>query len=185
MVRIRDKAAAGGKRRFGNYVKAVLSGRSPGVSSGGHTALNPAQHLLKNAPNHNAITLCANSNGKPWTVCGFRASWRKIRRKLEAERRVNSGLTLYGLRHTVAVILRECGYDERTIADPLGQKSIETARLYARGADLTKKREPPYVKDDIGKPADGTRGGGVGEEEPRDSPCPGASAISTRSCPRR
>jgi hypothetical protein len=43
------------------------------------------------------------------------------------------------LRHTVAVILRECGYDERTIADALGQKSIEMARLYARGADLTKK----------------------------------------------
>ena len=40
------------------------------------------------------------------------------------ERRVNSGLTLYGLRHAVAVILRECGYDERTIADALGQKII-------------------------------------------------------------
>ena len=37
------------------------------------------------------------------------------------------------------MILRECGYDERTIADALGQKTIEMARLYARGADLTKK----------------------------------------------
>jgi integrase len=34
---------------------------------------------------------------------------------------------LYGLRHTVAVILRECGHDERTIADALGQKTIEMA----------------------------------------------------------
>jgi hypothetical protein len=56
-----------------------------------------------------------------------------------AEQRVNTGLTLYGLRHTVAVILRELGYDERTIADALGQKTIEMARLYAHGADLTKK----------------------------------------------
>src|SRR5882762_6598782 len=37
------------------------------------------------------------------------------------------------------MILRECGYDERTIADALGQKTIEMARLYARGADLTRK----------------------------------------------
>ena len=44
-----------------------------------------------------------------------------------------------GLRHTVAVILRECGYDKRTIADALGQKTIEMARLYAHGADLTRK----------------------------------------------
>jgi hypothetical protein len=54
---------------------------------------------------------------------------------------VNSGFTLYGLRHTVAVILRECGYDERTIADALGQKTIEMARRYARGAE-------PYKEDD-------------------------------------
>jgi hypothetical protein len=36
------------------------------------------------------------------------------------------------LRHTVAVILRECGYDERIIAGALGQKTIEMARLYVR-----------------------------------------------------
>jgi integrase len=46
---------------------------------------------------------------------------------------------LYGLRHTVAVILREAGADERTIADALGQKTIEMARHYARGADLREK----------------------------------------------
>ena len=53
--------------------------------------------------------------------------------------RVGPGLTLYGLRHTVAVILRECGFDERTIADALGQKTIEMARHYAKGADLKRK----------------------------------------------
>ena len=36
----------------------------------------------------------------------------------------------------MAVILREIGYDERTIADALGQKTIEMARHYAKGADL-------------------------------------------------
>jgi hypothetical protein len=59
--------------------------------------------------------------------------------QLEREGRVNSGLTLYGMRHSVAVILCECGFDERTIADALGQKTIEMARHCARGADLSRK----------------------------------------------
>ena len=37
------------------------------------------------------------------------------------------------------MILRECGFDERTIADALGQRTIEMARHYANGADLTIK----------------------------------------------
>jgi len=39
----------------------------------------------------------------------------------------------------VAVILREAGLDERAIADTLGQRTIEMARHYAKGADLTAK----------------------------------------------
>jgi hypothetical protein len=39
----------------------------------------------------------------------------------------------------VAVILRESGADEHTIADALGQKTIEMARHYAQGADLRGK----------------------------------------------
>jgi len=99
----------------------------------------PLRVILKAAPKHDAITLCANSAGKPWTESGFRASWRTFRIKLRNAGAIGPGLTLYGLRHTVAVILRECGFDERTIADALGQRTIEMARLYARGADLTRK----------------------------------------------
>jgi integrase len=99
----------------------------------------PLTAILAEAPQHDAITLCANSDGKPWTVSGFRASWRKVRVKLEHEGMVGPALTLYGLRHTVAVILREIGMDERTIADALGQKTLEMARHYAKGADLKPK----------------------------------------------
>jgi integrase len=97
------------------------------------------QEVFEVAPDHNAITLCANSDGRPWTSSGFRASWRTLRIKLEEEHRIGSSLTLYGLRHTMAVLLRECGYDERTIADALGQATPEMARHYARGADLKQK----------------------------------------------
>jgi len=99
----------------------------------------PLAEILATAPQHDAVTLCANSAGRPWTLSGFRASWRPIKRRLEAQGRIGSALTLYGLRHTVAVILREIGCDERTIADALGQKTIEMARHYAKGADLRPK----------------------------------------------
>lgn len=102
--------------------------------------------ILANAPSHTAVTLCANSAGLPWTDSGFRASWRKVRLQLEKNGDIGSGLTLYGLRHTVAVILREMGRDERDIADALGQKTIEMARHYAKGADLRPKMRG-MVKD--------------------------------------
>jgi integrase len=95
--------------------------------------------VISETASHNATTLCANSRGLPWTLSGFNSSWIKYRKRLEAEGRIGPGLTPYGLRHTVAVILREIGYDERSIADALGQKTIEMARHYAKGADLRPK----------------------------------------------
>jgi integrase len=111
----------------------------------------PAQltAILAEAPPHDAITLCANSRGKPWTQSGFNSSWQKFRRKLEREGRIGPGLTLYGLRHTVAVILREIGFDERTIADALGQETIEMARHYAKGADLKPKMRGVVTQFDV------------------------------------
>ena len=84
----------------------------------------------------------------PWTVSGFRASWRKVRLQIERDGQAGPALTLYGLRHTVAVILREIGFDERTIADALGQKTLEMARHYAKGADLKPKMRGsrPFVR---------------------------------------
>jgi integrase len=106
----------------------------------------PLAAILEQAPDHDAITLVANSKGRPWSTSGFNASWRTLRMRLEKEGRVGPGLTLYGLRHTVAVILREGGADERTIADALGQKDPAMARRYAKGADLTRKMRG-VVKD--------------------------------------
>ena len=97
------------------------------------------RYSWQSASLNTAITLCANSRGRPWTLSGFNASWRTLRTRLDKEGRIGPGLTLYGLRHTVAVILRESGADERAIADALGQKTIEMARHYAKGANLTRK----------------------------------------------
>jgi integrase len=99
----------------------------------------PLTEIMTVAPAHSAATVRANSNGESWTLSGFRASWRPIRKQLEAAGAIQPGLTLYGLRHTVAVMLRQAGFDERTIADYLGQRTIEMARHYAQGADLEPK----------------------------------------------
>jgi hypothetical protein len=74
--------------------------------------------ILAAAPEHDADALRATSGGTPWTLSGFRASWRPIRVKLEKAERVQPGLTLYGLRHTVAVILREFGHDSAPSQTP-------------------------------------------------------------------
>lgn len=99
----------------------------------------PLLDVLAKAPKHDAITVCANSYGKPWTYDGFSSSWKKVRKKLQVAGLVEPGLTPKGLRHTVANILSEIGYDERTIADMLGQNTIEMARHYARRADKSRK----------------------------------------------
>jgi len=77
--------------------------------------------------------------GRPWSQDGLQTVWQRLKRDLEEQGKVEPALTLYGLRHTVAVILREAGHDERAIADALGQKTIEMARHYAKGADLGPK----------------------------------------------
>jgi len=104
-------------------------------------AIEPLRVILAEAPRHGAATLCANSDGRTWTDSGFRASWRTLRVRLEAAGKVGAGLTLYGLRHTVAAILREAGVDLRTIADALGQKTEAMAQHYASEADLSPTME--------------------------------------------
>ncbi|MCI5078239.1 tyrosine-type recombinase/integrase [Oricola sp.] len=105
----------------------------------------PVAEAIEAAPQHDAITLCANSRGKPWTVSGFRASWAPVRIALEEAGAIGKGLTLKGLRHTVATVLAELGFDERTIADMLQQKTTAMARHYSRDADKSRKLEGVMV----------------------------------------
>lgn len=99
----------------------------------------PVKDVLARARPHNALTVCASSEGTPWTYSGLDGAWQRLRAKLLKKKLIEPGLTLKGLRHTVATILAEMGYDERTIADMLGQSTIEMARHYSRRADKRKK----------------------------------------------
>ncbi len=94
---------------------------------------------LEEAPKHSAITLCANSYGKPWTVSGFSASWTRHKGKLVESKQIAAGLTLKGLRHTVGTILAEMGYDPQSIADILGHETSQMAHHYSKRANRTQK----------------------------------------------
>ena len=93
------------------------------------------------APSTKYTTISLTSRGEVWTGSGFRASWRTFRQRLENEGKVGMGLTIHGLRHTVATTLREEGFEPRMIADALGQKTVAMAEHYSKKADLKKKME--------------------------------------------
>jgi len=96
------------------------------------------REALDAAPPHGAGTVLANRRGTSWTYAGLNTSWSDLRKALEGEGHVAPGLTLKGLRHTVATVLREAGLDERSIADVLGQKPA-MALHYSKSANLLDK----------------------------------------------
>ena len=98
----------------------------------------PLRAILDAARGHDAITIAATSKGRPWSVSGFGTAWQRLRTRLEAEGEIGPGLTLHGLRHSVAHVLAEQGFSLRTIANALGQSSEAMARHYTRRADLTR-----------------------------------------------
>lgn len=99
----------------------------------------PVASAMARAPKHNAMTLCANSLGRTWTYNGFSTNWAKFKARLEAEQAIQPGLTLKGLRHTVATILAEMGKDNGTIALVLGHATESMANHYSRRADITSR----------------------------------------------
>jgi len=97
------------------------------------------QAALDSIPAHETTTVLASSQGRVWTYNGFSTVWHRFKTGLEEERLIAPGLTLKGLRHTVATTQVEAGLDERRIADLLGQKTPSMARHYSRTANVADK----------------------------------------------
>ena len=98
------------------------------------------------APAHDAITLCANSFGRPWTEDGLRCSFGRLRDKLEKAGEIEPGLTIHGLRHAMAAELAENGVTDSEIACWLGQKTTAMARHYSSRDDKKRRMEATVVK---------------------------------------
>jgi len=77
----------------------------------------PVQQIIEAAPSHTATTFCVDSCGEPWTTSSFNSSWQKIKKRLEQQGLIQPGLTLKGLRHTVATILER--FLLRLLSEPL------------------------------------------------------------------
>jgi len=115
----------------------------------GHPVWKPIPTALKvilaAAPAHNAVTICANSYGEPWTKSGQDSVWFKLKADLLNRGLIGEGLTLKGLRHSHATLLGEQGENDRTIADALGDESESMGRHYSRDASVKKKMEKVVV----------------------------------------
>ncbi len=94
---------------------------------------------LADRPNVSVAQVALRSDGKPWTPDGFDTVWHRLKTKLEAEGKIQKGLTLHGLRHTLGVLLKEAGAHDGEIADVLGQSTTAMARYYSQGAGLSDK----------------------------------------------
>lgn len=81
-----------------------------------------------------ALMLCLTSRGRAWTQSGFRASFFKLIRALEAEGKVAPGLTFHGLRHTLGDALAEANCTTEEIEAVLGVTPA-MARHYSQGRD--------------------------------------------------
>ncbi len=103
--------------------------------------ISTLKSILKQAPHHNATTFSATTRGTPWTEGGFRTEWTKLRKQLELEGLVGKGLTIHGLRHTLANTLREQGQDMESIKDALGHASTAMTKHYTKDADIMKNME--------------------------------------------
>jgi integrase len=109
----------------------------------GKVVKTPVPSLLGDALDallpHDATTLIVNSKGTPWTSSGFQTSAFAFLGRLREAGKIGDGLTIHGLRHTCATIMREAGFDKDTIADMLGQETAGMAEWYAREAQLDRK----------------------------------------------
>jgi integrase len=94
------------------------------------------QDALDAAPPHDAPTILASSKGQRWTYNGFSTVWHRFKLDKCTAAGLPNDLTLKGLRHTMATILRESGANLRQIADLLGQKTESMAHHYSRDAQL-------------------------------------------------
>lgn len=100
--------------------------------------LGELRDILDAAPKGKTVTmLCVNSHGEAWTEMGFTASVRKFFARCEKAGIASPGLTMHGLRHSVAAELKAQGYTLDQIKDYLGQETVEMADHYSSSADVS------------------------------------------------
>lgn len=85
-----------------------------------------------------SVRVAVNAYGQPWTESGFRASFFKRVKALQAAGRLNPGCTFHGLRHTIGTFARDGEESEFRIAAAIGDRTTAMASIYGRDADRLK-----------------------------------------------
>lgn len=103
------------------------------LSEAGNERVAKARRRSKRCSNAlDPDTMVVTSRGRTWTPSGFRASFFKLIRALEAENRIDTGLTFHGLRHTLGKLVMEAGGCKEDIGLILGDRSLAMATFYSR-----------------------------------------------------
>ena len=139
---------------FSIKISAIRDGKiSVRTSKRGIPIRLPIHPILADAlagrPIVDAMQIALRSDGNPWTSDGFDTVWHRLKLKLEAEGKVEKGLTMHGLRHTLGVLLKEAGAHDGEIADVLGQSTTAMARYYSQGAGLSGKMQDIVKRLDL------------------------------------
>ena len=101
---------------------------------------NILDQVIAGYPDNAKVTmLCLNSFGGHWTEGGLEASMQKFFARCVERDLASPGLTLQGLRHSVATDLRESGWTHEDIKDYLGQDTAAMAAHYSSSADVSGK----------------------------------------------
>jgi integrase len=83
----------------------------------------------------NHIQIALNSYREAWSASGFRASFFKRIRTLQAAGKLRPGCTFHGLRHTIGTMARDDNQSDSRVAAAIGDKSTAMAEVYGRDHD--------------------------------------------------
>lgn len=101
------------------------------------------QVIEEHLSTHDNNIIFANTRKQPWglgslnTASGFNSVWQRLKRRLAEDGKVGRDITLYGLRHTMAVIIRERGVHKLVVAEALGHTNTKATEIYLQGANLS------------------------------------------------
>jgi integrase len=91
--------------------------------------------IIDGIPKNDATTICVKTDGKPWTYEGIKTAFQRHRDSLEANGLIAPGITYHGLRHFVATVLAENGYEDTQYGQLLGHGPKSVSGLYGMSAE--------------------------------------------------
>lgn len=119
---------------WSGYERGVVTRRAAKTGYSIEIPAHPVLRGLLDAAPRCSPVVVVGARGRPFTLNGFRARFFKLIRALQAEGRVQPGLTFHGLRTTTATLLAEAGCDTQTIMAITGHTTEAMVAHYTREA---------------------------------------------------